>query len=323
MTRRILPVLLLALLLFPAAALADSDALTRGAFGHGTITASAAAGRTVPPACTTPASNPASVQANCPAFAAGNSGQCTIRSGGLGNFCQITLNAVASTGWAFDHWSAGPCATSTNALCTFQTTNTSCTGGAEPECDPRQLFGPWTAVAVFNDTRAPTVTIAGPGQNTVALDGQGQQTFSFTTNEDDEAPTFQCRLDIGATAACASPLTLSNLSNGEHELCVTPSDASGLAGTKECRHWDQERPAGVQLTSTPAAATNSAAATFNYTSNQPSATFECKLDGGAFAACPAAGKALAGLERRDPRVLGARVLPRPARPARARPTPER
>src|SRR5262249_17643749 len=64
---------------------------------------------------------------------------------------------------------------------------------------------------------------------------------------------------------------------------------------QQCRHWDQEHPANTQFTSTPAAATNQAAAAFAYTSNHANATFECQLDGGAFASCPAAGKTLAGL----------------------------
>jgi hypothetical protein len=284
---------LVALALFPATASADTS-LTRGAFGHGTVVASSATGRPTPPECTTPASTPQSVEADCAPITARSFAQCTQNGGGTGHRCQITLSTQAPAGWRFDHWATGPCAGSA-AICTFLTSELSCSGGAEPVCGDENELGPWTVIAVFVDTRAPTLTIGGPAQNAVALDDQGKQTFTFTTDEDDEAPSFQCRLDIGAVSACPNPATLSNLADGEHELCVTPSDASGLVGTQKCRHWDQERPATVRFADTPPAATNRDSASFTYTADKPGVTFECALDGRAFGICPASGQSVAGL----------------------------
>ena len=51
------------------------------------------------------------------------------------------------------------------------------------------------------------------------------------------------------------------------------------------------------ITQKPARNTGSRSATFKYSSTTPTATFQCKLDGGAWAACSAAGKTYSSLAR--------------------------
>jgi hypothetical protein len=281
---RLLPIFLLLLLAcaLPATAQADG-AVVRAAFGHGTIKAGEA------PDCTTPASNPQQQQAQC---SGGVSGVCVPKGGGFGTRCTLSLVAQAPTGWRFDRW-AGSCAGT--GTCTLLTSDTACSGGAEPVCDdPVEFFH--TAIAVFVDTRAPTTTFAtAPAQDSTVFSATRAQTFRFATDEDGEAPTYQCKLEAAAFAPCANPHTAADLADGFRELCVKATDASGLEGPVACRRWRQEVPPVATITRGPDARTAADRAELDYSANKPTATFECRLDAAPFKACPAGGTVLAGL----------------------------
>lgn len=129
------------------------------------------------------------------------------------------------------------------------------------------------------------------------------QTFAFRTDEDDEAPTFQCRHDGGDRFPCASPHDWDAIADGKHEFCVTAIDASGLESvTQRCLRWEQETTPTATIASAPPAATSATGAAFTYASNKTAhpadgstLAFECALDAGAFAPCAATGKTVAGL----------------------------
>lgn len=278
----ILPILLLLACALPATAQADG-AVVRAAFGHGTIKAGGA------PDCTTPASNPQQQQADC---SGGVPGICVPKPNGAGSRCQLSLVAQAPAGWRFDRWT-GSCAGS--GTCTLLTSDTACSGGAEPVCDPPVEFF-HTAVAVFVNTRAPTTTfVTAPAQDSTVFSATRAQTFRFGTDEDGEAPTYQCKLDAAAFAPCANPHTAANLADGVRELCVKAKDASGAEGPAVCRRWRQEVPPVATIKQGPAARTAAATAELTYSANKPAATFECRLDGAPFKACAAAGTLLDGL----------------------------
>jgi hypothetical protein len=275
-----------------------TDALTRGAFGHGTVRASSASTRPPAPVCTTPASNPEGVQVNCSPIGAGSFGTCNVAQ----RRCDITITAQAPAGWTFDHWSGHPC-TGTNANCSFQTTETICDNPADPgDCHVHRL-GPWTVIAHFRDERAPTVSFdSAPASDSVVLSDSRQQQFAFATDEDDEAPSFTCSRDAGAFANCTSPLTFAAIPDGEHDFCVQAEDASGRSGLTTCRHWEQETTPTAAILTGPAAATARTDAAFTYTSNKAAhradgftLSYECKLDAGTPAVCPSAGKGVSGL----------------------------
>jgi hypothetical protein len=287
----------------PASAVAQdpdpgSDALTRGAFGHGTVKANSATGRPTPPECTTPASNPEANQVNCTPIAAGSFGSCNVPE----RHCDITITAQAPAGWSFDHWSGTQCA-GTNQSCSFQTTETICTGKpGEQECHVHKL-GPWTVIAHFRDVRDPTVSFdSAPASNSVVLSDSRQQQFSFATNEDDEAPSFRCRRDAGLFFVCTDPHTWSAIPDGEHDFCVGATDASGRPGASTCRHWEQETIPTATILTRPAGATATTDASLTYTSNKAThpvdgftLSYECKLDAGSPAVCPPAGKGFSRL----------------------------
>jgi large repetitive protein len=129
------------------------------------------------------------------------------------------------------------------------------------------------------DTIAPTATITNRPNDP---SGVKSATFEFSASE---AASFKCDLDGGGFAACSSPKTYSNLTDGIHTFKVKATDAAGNTGPEASYDWlvETDLPV-VTLTATPPKSSNSSAATFFFTANK-SATFECKLDEGAFVPC--------------------------------------
>ena len=156
-----------------------------------------------------------------------------------------------------------------------------------------------------SDTTPPETTITGGplGEvvNTVA---------SVTFTADEAGGSFECSLDGGAWAACSSPHELTGLSLGEHTLAVRAKDAAGnVDATPASRSWTVAAPAltpapaptptdtvapDTGLTGGPGTSTTSTSTSFGLTSTEAGSTFECRLDGGAWAPC-SSPKALSGL----------------------------
>ncbi|MCE9576359.1 MAG: cell envelope biogenesis protein OmpA, partial [Deltaproteobacteria bacterium] len=141
------------------------------------------------------------------------------------------------------------------------------------------------------DTTAPDTTIVtGPGSPTAATSA----TFTFASTE---AGTFECALDGAAFAACPTPTSFTGLADAVHVLRVRAVDAVGNAdGSPATFAWtvDTVGPT-TAITSSPSNPDGSTSATFTYTASESPATYECSLDGAAFASCPVTGKSYAGL----------------------------
>ena len=73
-------------------------------------------------------------------------------------------------------------------------------------------------------------------------------------------------------------------------IAIVPALAAGLAFAA----GSPPKPAAPTITSHPADPANQAAALFHYSSATSGASFECQLDGSAFASCPATGKSYPG-----------------------------
>ncbi|KAA0274531.1 MAG: hypothetical protein EDQ89_01975 [Acidobacteria bacterium] len=102
------------------------------------------------------------------------------------------------------------------------------------------------------DCDPPETTIAG-GPTGVTAD----PTPTSDLQSDEPSSTFECRIDAGSFAACATPYTTPSLSD--------PPETTIAGG-----------PTGPISDPTP---------TFNLQSDEPSSTFECRIDAGSFAAC--------------------------------------
>jgi uncharacterized repeat protein (TIGR01451 family) len=112
-------------------------------------------------------------------------------------------------------------------------------------------------------------------------------TFAFNS-PDDPAATFECRIDGAAFASCTSPIGYLSLSDGAHSFSVRARDAAtNVDATPAVHNWTVDTVApNTTITSQPPLQSNSTSATFTFASTE-SGTFECQLDGGAYAACSA------------------------------------
>ena len=107
---------------------------------------------------------------------------------------------------------------------------------------------------------------------------------SLTFHSTPAGATFECRLDAANFAACTSPATYAALTAGSHTVSVRAVNSSGADATPATRTWSVVAP-DTTITGGPPATDSSTVATLAFTSTSPQATFQCKRDTGAYAAC--------------------------------------
>jgi hypothetical protein len=159
-----------------------------------------------------------------------------------------------------------------------------------------QHYGPGAGSPVQPppDSTPPGTSItSGPDNPTTSTSAS----FAFTATQ--SGSTFQCKLDNAAYAACTSPKAYSGLSVGSHTFSVRAIDPAGNTdATPDSRTWTIAAPdtaaPDTTITSGPDASTLSTSASFTFTASDASATFQCKLDAGSYAACTSP-KAYSGL----------------------------
>jgi hypothetical protein len=146
------------------------------------------------------------------------------------------------------------------------------------------------ARTVVVDTSPPETSIDfGPSDPTAATGA----TFAFGS---DEPGGFECRLDGGAWAACSSPQSYDGLAEGAHAFEARAVDAAGNTDASPAVWpWvvDVTAPE-TTIDSGPTDPTAETDAVFTFGADDASATFECRLDGGAWTAC-ASPEAVTGL----------------------------
>ena len=132
------------------------------------------------------------------------------------------------------------------------------------------------------DLTAPETTIT---SNPDSLTNSGDATFTFISDED--GVTFICSLDSSSFTSCTSPKTYTGLTHGIHSFAVKAIDAAGNTDlSADSYSWVIDLiPPVTTITSSPDDPTNMTEATFIFTSNEPASTFECSVDGAAFANC--------------------------------------
>jgi hypothetical protein len=149
--------------------------------------------------------------------------------------------------------------------------------------DPAGNESPPTSYAWFIDLTNPVVTID-PASEPPDPTNRTSANFVFTSNK--EGSTFECRLDEGQFASCASPQGYSGLGDRRHTFGVRATDSLGNQGLETIYSWTVDTvPPATSITSGPPAATESRTATFSFASTELPATFACSLDGSAFIAC--------------------------------------
>ncbi|MEX1219226.1 MAG: S8 family peptidase, partial [Solirubrobacterales bacterium] len=120
----------------------------------------------------------------------------------------------------------------------------------------------------------PTIT-AGPSGQTAST----VATFSFSGETVGAGVTFECRIDSGAWASCASPKPYTALTQGPHSFQVRQTDQAANTSTEATSNWsvDTVAPAAPSITTGPSGPTASTAATFSFSGETVGAgvTFEC------------------------------------------------
>ncbi|MEA2291492.1 MAG: large repetitive protein [Solirubrobacteraceae bacterium] len=151
--------------------------------------------------------------------------------------------------------------------------------------DPSPAEQSWTV-----DSAAPNTTISSAPPSATSSRSAG---FSYagTDPSPGTALSYECKLDAEAYAACPVAPSYTSLADGEHTFTVRATDAAGNADPTPATHtWKVDTVApDTAVASGPAAKTYAHDAAFTFLGSDPSPgtplSFECKLDGGAFAAC--------------------------------------
>lgn len=141
------------------------------------------------------------------------------------------------------------------------------------------------------DTNAPDTSITSFPMNP---SNSSSATFAFS-GTDTFAPevvaSFECKLDAGMFATCTSPTTLMGLSDGSHTFQVRAKDFNGNVDPSPAGFaWVVDTTApDTSILTNPTNPTTALDATFTFSGNDGAgsgiASFECKLDMGAFGAC--------------------------------------
>ncbi|MFO0749361.1 MAG: MopE-related protein [Myxococcota bacterium] len=137
------------------------------------------------------------------------------------------------------------------------------------------------------DTSAPETAItAGPP----ALGTATSATFAFRDPVDAEVTRFECRLDGSDWVACDGGTTsYLGLGEGSHLFAVRAVDSAGVADPTPARaQWEIDlSPPDTLVLAKPDDPSQSPDATFAFDSDEDPVTYECALDGAAFAPCGA------------------------------------
>jgi Putative metal-binding motif/Divergent InlB B-repeat domain len=202
---------------------------------------------------------------------------------------QLNLTATPAAGWEFAGWSGSGC-TGANPFCSISVSP----GAADPASvvdAPRAVF----REIVATDVTSPTVTDGG-------ITNQRDVTLNYSSFL---GTSFSCRLD-SITKTCpiqpdhSGSSTFPGLADGVHTFSISATNAVGNTGNARVFTWtvDTLAPTASFDTSTGAgegALQTISTETFTFGSSEPTGgTFECSLDGAAFAGC-ASPYTLAGL----------------------------
>ncbi len=155
----------------------------------------------------------------------------------------------------------------------FQVRATDVAGNA----DSTPAVRSWTV-----DTVPPDTTIdSGPS----GFVSSTSATFTFSSNEANV--TFLCSINGGLYSPCVSGVTYNGLVAGERNFGVRAIDAAGNQdGSPALRTWTIDTTApDTTIHSGPSGTVSSTSATFQFSSNEGGASFQCQIDGGAYEAC--------------------------------------
>jgi parallel beta-helix repeat protein len=143
----------------------------------------------------------------------------------------------------------------------------------------------WTIEPPPDVTPPATTITSGPAATTT------DRSATFTFGASEEGSTFECSLDGEPFASCAAPVTYAGLTLGDHLFMVSATDPAGNTDPQPAVHeWTVVAPPDTTPPETtidvaPPSPTTETSATFTFSSDEPMATFECRLDVQPFTPC--------------------------------------
>ena len=139
------------------------------------------------------------------------------------------------------------------------------------------------------DTIRPTIAITAPTGGPTFLTNTSPLTLGGTAADNLGVTDVSWVNSAGGSGTASGTATWTAasiaLQPGVNVLVVTARDAAGNPATATLTVTYAAIAPDTVITATPAAVTNSTSASFSFTATEPGSTFECQLDGGAFAAC--------------------------------------
>ena len=149
----------------------------------------------------------------------------------------------------------------------FMTNEQLVSGDVNGAGDIYERSGGTTTTLVSTDAAPPNTTmVGGPAGDT------SDPTPSFTFSSSDPRPTFQCKLDAGAYAACNSPKATTHLADGSHTFYVRARDSSGNLDPTPATRTFTVSTAEVKTSGSTLVVTAAAGAKDNFVITKPSAS---------------------------------------------------
>jgi len=145
-------------------------------------------------------------------------------------------------------------------------------------------------ISVDETGASQTWTISGPDAKIIGspTDPTYSSNATFTFFSHATGATFECSLDGAAWSACVSPVSYTGLAWGSHSFSVRATNDAGVTDSVGAtKSWTIVKIGNIttQITQGPSGTTRKTSASFSFTSNDPTATFACSLDGGPLAPC--------------------------------------
>ena len=134
------------------------------------------------------------------------------------------------------------------------------------------------------ETELPVVTLSETPANPTR-----ERSAHFVFSASKPNATLECSLDAKDFVPCTTQTTqtYAGLGDGSHTFAVRATSAAGVGPTTRYSWTVDTTGPTATITQKPADPTNSRSATFVFAASEAGATFECKLDGAAFAKCTA------------------------------------
>jgi hypothetical protein len=131
------------------------------------------------------------------------------------------------------------------------------------------------------DLTPPTTVVT---QQPPALTSSTSATFVF--NSPDSTATFLCSLNGAPAVACTSPVMYTGLADATRTLLIQAEDPAGNLDTQaQPITWTVDTTPPDTTLANPGNITGNVTPQFTFTSTEMNSTFECSLNGAAFAAC--------------------------------------